>query len=83
MNSAYVDKSTGSERGMEVLKHHIAQCFKSLTPERGTEPFLCHARAGDPEVQQKLDSIDELEGRKGLMKLRMISPSLDCWEVTG
>jgi hypothetical protein len=80
MNSADMHKSTKSDPGMEVLGHDIAACFKCLTPGRGTEVLLCHASAGDPEVQHKLDSIN---GRRELMKQPMISPFLDRWEATG
>jgi len=80
MNSADLHKSKRSDPGMEGLGHHIAPCFKGLTPGRGTELFLCHPSGGDPEVQHKLDSIDR---RKELGKPRRISPFLDCWEVTG
>jgi len=80
MNSADAHKLRRSDPGMEVPGHHIAPCFKSLTPGRGTELFLCHPRGGDPEVQHTLDSIDR---RKERRKPRMISPFLDCWEVTG
>ena len=77
MNSADAHNSTSNDRGMEVLGHHIAACFQSLTPGRGTELFLCHPSGGDPEAQHKLDSIEELR------KPHMISPFLDCWELTG
>jgi hypothetical protein len=80
MNSADMHKSIKSDLGMELSGHHIAACFKSVTPGGGTELLFCHASAGDPEVQHKLDSID---GRKELMKQPRISPFRDCWEVTG
>ena len=79
MNSADAHKSTRSHRGMVVLGHRIAPGFKTLTPGRGTELFLCHPSGGDPEVQHKLDSIVR---RKELRKPRMISPFLDGWKVT-
>jgi len=80
MNSADVHRPRKGDPAMEVLGHHIATCFKSLTPGKGTALLFCHASAGDPEAQHQLDSID---GRRELIKLRMICPSLDCWEVTG
>jgi hypothetical protein len=71
MNSADVHQSTKSDPGMEVYKPYRAADFKGLTPGEGKEPFLRSANLGNPEVRDRLDSIDA-PGSTGLMKQRMV-----------
>ena len=62
--SMTADQMTAAEE-MKVGKSYVAPGLKPLSPEAAKGLLLRHADAGDPEVQQLLDCVDELQGEKG------------------
>jgi hypothetical protein len=54
-----------TDQEMKVGKSYLAPALKRLSPEAAKGVLLQHADVGNPEVQQMLDRVDELQGEKG------------------
>lgn len=50
---------------MKTGKSYRTPGLKRLSPSAAKDLLLQHGDAGDPEVQQMLDCVDELQGEKG------------------
>lgn len=61
--SMTADQITAAEK-RKVGKSYVAPGLKPLSPAAAKDLLLQHADAGDPEVQQIIDCVDELEERK-------------------
>jgi len=62
--SMTADQITAAEE-RKVGKSYVAPGLKPLSPAAAKDLLLQHADAGDPEVQQIIDCVDELQGEKG------------------
>jgi len=65
MESSDVRKPVTTAQEMNVGESYLAPGLKRLSPEAAKDLLLRQGGADDPEVQQMLDCIDELQGEKG------------------
>ena len=58
-------KPMTTDQEVEVCKSYSAPGIERLSPADAKDLLLRNADAGDPEVQNMLDCVDELQGEKG------------------
>jgi hypothetical protein len=65
MESTDARKSKTASQTMKVCKPYVAPDLERLSPAAARNLLLQNADASDPELQQVLDCVDELQGEKG------------------
>ena len=65
MRPTDVSKSIASAQVSKGPQPYVAPGFKRLSPEEAKDLLLRRADVGDPKVQQMLERIEELQGKKG------------------